>query len=52
MGEWRFFCTRKNIFKYLKNDQTVWEKEPLENLAKDNQLFSLNIMVLASNGHS
>tara|TARA_B110000483_G_C18081547_1_gene498297 strand:- start:42 stop:809 length:768 start_codon:yes stop_codon:yes gene_type:complete len=35
-----FFVLEKKIFEYLKNDQTVWEKEPLENLAKKNQLFS------------
>ena len=28
----------KNIFKYLKNDKTVLENEPLENLAKEKKL--------------
>ena len=33
-----FFVLNKKIFKYLKNDQTIWEREPMETLAKDNQL--------------
>jgi glucose-1-phosphate cytidylyltransferase len=33
-----FFVLNKKIFKYLKNDQTIWEREPMESLAKDNQL--------------
>jgi glucose-1-phosphate cytidylyltransferase len=33
-----FFVLNKKIFKYLKNDETIWEKEPMENLSKDNQL--------------
>ena len=28
------------IFSYLENDKTVFEKEPLENLAKEGQLMS------------
>ena len=32
-----FFVLEPGIFEYLKDDSTVWEKEPLENLAKDNQ---------------
>jgi len=28
----------KGIFKYLKNDKTIWEKEPLEKLAKKKEL--------------
>ena len=35
-----FFVLNKKIFKYLSNDKTIWEKEPLENLAKDNELMS------------
>ena len=30
----------KKIFNYLNNSKTVWEKEPLENLARDNELMS------------
>ena len=35
-----FFVLNKKIFKYLKDDFTVWEKEPLENLSKENQLVA------------
>ena len=35
-----FFVLKKDIFKYLKNDSTVWEKEPLENLSKDSELVA------------
>ena len=35
-----FFVLNKKIFKYLKNEETIWEKEPLEKLAKDNELYS------------
>jgi len=33
-----FFVFEKEIFNYLKNDKTVLEREPLENLAIQNQL--------------
>jgi glucose-1-phosphate cytidylyltransferase len=33
-----YFVMTPRIFKYLKDDQTVLEREPLENLAEDNQL--------------
>ncbi|MBU0533516.1 MAG: glucose-1-phosphate cytidylyltransferase [Candidatus Omnitrophica bacterium] len=33
-----FFVLEPKIFEYIKNDSTEWEKEPLENLAKNNQL--------------
>ena len=33
-----FFILKKDVFKYLKDDKTIWEKEPLENLAKDSEL--------------
>jgi glucose-1-phosphate cytidylyltransferase len=33
-----FFVLEPNIFKYIKDDLTIWEREPLENLAKDGQL--------------
>ncbi len=35
-----FFVLNKKIFKYLRDDFTVWEKEPLENLSKENQLVA------------
>jgi glucose-1-phosphate cytidylyltransferase len=33
-----FFILNKKIFKYIKKNNCVWEREPLENLAKDNEL--------------
>ena len=33
-----FFVLNKKIFNYLKNDQTVFEKGPLEKLSTDRQL--------------
>lgn len=35
-----FFVVEPGAFDYIKDDSTLWEKEPLENLAKDNQLFA------------
>lgn len=41
-GHWvngGFFVCQPEVFKYIPNDDnTIWEREPLENLAKDNQL--------------
>ena len=34
-----FFVLSKKIFKYLKNDKTIFEREPLSNLADDNNLM-------------
>ncbi len=33
-----FFVLSPKIFDYIDNDQTIWEQEPMKNLAKDNQL--------------
>ena len=33
-----FFVLNKKIFKYLDKKDSIWEKEPLENIAKDKQL--------------
>lgn len=33
-----FFVLNKKVFDYIKNDETVWENEPLKNLVLDNQL--------------
>ena len=33
-----FFILEPGIFKYLKDDSSVWEKDPLENLTKNNEL--------------
>ena len=42
-GSWvngGFFVCEKEIFNYIENgDQTILEREPLENLAKDKELF-------------
>ena len=35
-----YFVLNKKIFNYLKNDQTLWEKEPLEKLSKENKLIA------------
>jgi len=40
-GDWinaGFFVLEPNIFDYLKDDSTIWEKEPLQKLASENQL--------------
>ena len=40
-GEWvngGFFVLNPQVFDYVKNDSTVWEKEPMEKLTKDGQL--------------
>lgn len=33
-----FFVLSPKVLDYIKNDQTVWENEPLETLAQNNQL--------------
>ena len=35
-----FFILEPGIFDYIAGDDTQWEKEPLENLAKDGQLMA------------
>lgn len=35
-----FFVCENGIFDYIQNDDTIFEKEPLENLSKDGQLNS------------
>ena len=35
-----FFVLEPEVFEYIEGDDTQWEKEPLENLAKDNQLMA------------
>ena len=35
-----FFVLEPEIFEYIKGDDTLWEKEPLENLARDGQLVA------------
>ncbi len=35
-----FFVCEPEIFEYIQDDKTIWEREPLEKIAKDNQLIS------------
>lgn len=35
-----FFVLNSKVIDYVKDDMTIWEKEPLENLAKDDQLMA------------
>lgn len=35
-----FFVLNKNIFNYIRSEKTIWEREPLERLSKNNQLIS------------
>lgn len=35
-----YFILNNNVFNYLKNDETIWENEPLEKLAKQGQLLA------------
>jgi len=35
-----FFVLEPPMFNYVQSDETVWEKEPLENLARDGQLVA------------
>jgi glucose-1-phosphate cytidylyltransferase len=35
-----FFVLEPEVFNYIEGDQTQWEKEPLEQLAKDGQLMA------------
>lgn len=35
-----FFVLEPGIFDYIEGDDTQWEKEPLENLARDGQLMA------------
>lgn len=40
-GNWvngGFFVLSPEVFNYIKDDQTVWEREPMEQLAKEGQM--------------
>lgn len=40
-GSWingGFFVCEPNVFNYLKDDTTIWEKDPMERIAKDGQM--------------
>ena len=38
MDKRRFFCSKKEIFKFIKNDKDILEKKPLEKALKIGQL--------------
>ncbi len=35
-----FFVLEPQIFEYIDGDETIWERDPLENLARDGQLMA------------
>lgn len=35
-----FFVLEPQVFDYIKNDQTVWEKEPMMKLAKESKMYA------------
>ena len=35
-----FFVLSPEVIKYIENEKTLWEQEPLKNLAKDGQLMA------------
>ncbi|MGC9124154.1 MAG: sugar phosphate nucleotidyltransferase, partial [Thermoplasmata archaeon] len=35
-----FFVLEPQIFDYIESDETPWERDPLENLARDGQLMA------------
>ena len=42
-GSWvsgGFFVLEPGIFKYIEGDASIWEKEPLERITKDNELIA------------
>tara|TARA_B100000212_G_C27350829_1_gene523541 strand:+ start:842 stop:1615 length:774 start_codon:yes stop_codon:yes gene_type:complete len=38
-----FFVLNKKVFEYIDNDKTIWEKEPLRNLAMEDQLAAYKL---------
>jgi glucose-1-phosphate cytidylyltransferase len=36
-----YFVLEPKVFDYIKGDDTIWEREPLENLARDGELSAL-----------
>lgn len=42
-GSWingGFFVCQPEVFKYIEGDSTIFEREPMENLARDNQMMA------------
>ncbi|GIU70062.1 MAG: hypothetical protein KatS3mg002_1298 [Candidatus Woesearchaeota archaeon] len=35
-----FFVCEPNVLDYIENDDTIFERSPLENLAKDEELYT------------
>ena len=35
-----FFVLNKKVIDYIESDETLWEEEPLTNLANDGQLMA------------
>jgi glucose-1-phosphate cytidylyltransferase len=35
-----FFVLEPQVIDYIKDDNSIWEREPLENLTKESQLFA------------
>ena len=35
-----FFVLNKKVIKFIINDKSIWEREPLQNIAKKNQLIA------------
>ena len=40
MDKWRFFVIEPKFLKFIKNDKTFLEKEPLEKVAKIKELMA------------
>ena len=38
IGSMAVFCDKSEFFQYLKDDQTILEKDPIENLVKDDEI--------------
>ena len=37
-----FFVLNPSVIDYIKDDETIWEKEPLENLSRDSELMAFS----------
>ena len=35
-----YFVLEPQVFDYIEGDQTIWEREPMENLAQEGQLVA------------
>ena len=49
--KWWLFCLRAKIFDYIPNKNTIWEKEPLQNLSKNKKLNAYLHKFLATYGY-